>query len=135
MVWEEALWRKCNKKSPSRYGLLFVIPESARRVHWMSIGLEDSRIEKTFLEKLKGEKLQDAVRKILFRDIGKSQSILDRFELNLISWTQLRESIKKIEDELDPKLRGDQTLLRLLVGFRRQIEIHEKTGIEASLVQ
>ncbi len=54
---------------------------------------------------------------------------IKRLHLAAVSWTWLRDEISKIERELDPEARGDQTLKRLLAGLRAQIEAHGNTGI------
>jgi hypothetical protein len=48
--------------------------------------------------------------------------------MNVVSWSWLAEELRAIEQSLDSSSVGDHTLIRLLTGFRNQIESHDSTG-------
>ena len=112
-------------------GLLYIIPETSLAKHWKKCGLDGPEIDASFIEKrLNDLKKNSEVRK-LYEDCSQSMSsVLNRLKLSVITWSSLREELLSIESELNCHDVGDQTLLRLLSGFRTQLEAHKKTGIK-----
>lgn len=118
--------------SPLQLGLLFIVPESSIKNHWAKCGLSSQFIDRTFLE---SEGNKESSKKIL--DLSDSQryehiaSVLDRLQLNVISWDDLKKSLLKIQRTLDQNLPGDQTLSKLIRGFIHQLEKHRGTGLHS----
>ena len=123
MVWEEAF-----SHQRERLGLLFIV----QKVPCPRTGL---------MQVSKGRPLTKASRaadparlpkkiQALFRTRpDQVRYVLQRLRLAVISWTQFFAELSEIEKGLDPKQPGDQTLQRLLAGFRDQLERHQKTGL------
>ena len=113
-------------------GLLYIIPETSLAKHWKKCGLDGPEIDASFIDKKRLNELRknSLVRK-LYEDCSQTMSsILNRLKLSVITWSSLREELLSIERELNCQDVGDQTLLRLLSGFRTQLEEHKKTGIK-----
>jgi len=124
MTWEEA-----QTGTRANLGLLFIAPEKSLSSHWNNIGLTGPTIDRTYLSLLNHSKLPKTLR-LLFEDKRPAVvNVLDRLRLSAISWTSFRGKINAIESELDATHQGDQTLQRLLSGFRTQLEEHRGTGI------
>lgn len=132
MVWEELKSEKEakeGKEERENLGLLFVVPEKVREQHLSKIGIDGPNLPSDFLGRLRPSKLPTRIRRLFKDNPEKLDSVRSRVRLASVSWTTLRDQISEIESELDRHSRGDQTLLRLLTGFRTQIEKHGKTGI------
>jgi hypothetical protein len=110
-------------------GLLFIVPENIRKTHLSKIGISDLTLDAAFLTRMNRSKLPTLIRNLFERSPESIESIRSRVRLESVSWTWLRDQLDYIESSLDCSKPGEQTLLRLLSGFRAQIESHEKTGI------
>ena len=110
-------------------GLLFIVPEKVRESHLLKVGVTPPTLEDNFIARLNPSKLPRRIRNAFEASPQKLDSVRSRVRLTSVSWTWLRDQLKQIEAELDPHCRGEQTLLRLLAGFRSQVESHGKTGI------
>ncbi len=111
-------------------GLLYIVQKGHLGHHWQNCGLDGPEIDGNFMEILDTNKLPKRVQELLKNDASLFRSTLDRMTLAAISWTELRNNIFEIEEELNPALPGDQTLKKLLSGFRAQIEGHQGVGID-----
>lgn len=121
------------RKQPN-LGLIFIIPEKALSGHWKRGGLDGPKINIEFLESIDWGKLTNIrIRKIFEEKKEHVAVVLKNLKLAVFTWTDFREAIIKIEQELYCSKLGGQTLYRLLSGFRAQLEAHEKTGIEPRL--
>jgi hypothetical protein len=125
MVWEEAL-----SGSRKSLGLLFIVPEQAILTHWSHVGLNGPAINKEFVKKLDLSKLPKKIQTLFATNPAHLDSVFDRLRLSVLSWDQFRTNSLAIEHELDSRQPGDQTLHRLLVGLRDQIEHHDHTDIK-----
>jgi hypothetical protein len=124
LTWEE------KKRGPrGNLGLLFIVPERAMASHWSKVGLDGPSIDNEYFAELKRAKLRGRILELFEKESEHVIDVLERLRLAVVSWTWLRDEIIKIENELDCSNRGDQTLKRLLVGLRTQIEAHKNTGI------
>ena len=123
LAWEERL-----TGSRDHIGLLYIIPESSLAEHWKKCGLDGPEINATFINKKRLNELSknSLVRKLYEDSSQTMSSVLDRLKLSVITWSSLREELLSIEKELNCQDAGDQTLLRLLSGFRVQLEAHKK---------
>jgi len=124
MIWEEAF-----SHQREHLGLLFIVPESAMSEHWSNVGLNGPTIDESFVSRLNPERLPKKIQTLFETYPDQVRSVLRRIRLGVISWTKFSEQISAMEKELDPSQAGDQTLLRLLAGFRDQLERHQKTGL------
>lgn len=123
MLWEE-------RQSGLRFnlGLLFIVPEAALAAHWSTLGLKEAELDPQFIERLDIDKLPRRITELFEGNPGEVQSIVERLRMNVVSWSWLAQELWTIEQTLDPSSVGDQTLLRLLTGFRKQVESHDSTG-------
>jgi hypothetical protein len=124
MIWEEAFSHR-----RENLGLLFIVPESAISEHWSNVGLNGPNIDESFVTRLDPERLPKKIYTLFETHPDQVRSVLQRIRLGVISWTNFAAQIIEIEQGLDPNRPGDQTLQRLLAGFRDQLERHQKTGI------
>ena len=124
MIWEETF-----SHQREHLGLLFIVPESAVSEHWSNVGLSGSTIDESFVSRLDPERLPKKIQTLFETHPDQVRSVLRRIRLGVISWTNFAAQITEIERELDPNRPGDQTLQRLLAGFRDQLERHQKTGL------
>jgi hypothetical protein len=124
MVWEETF-----SHQREHLGLLFIVPESAMSEHWSNVGLTGPNIDESFVSRLNPERLPKKIQALFDAQPDQVRSVLQRIRLGVISWTNFAAQISAIERELDPNQPGDQTLQRLLAGFRDQLERHQKTGL------
>jgi hypothetical protein len=124
MIWEEAYSRP-----RANLGLLFIVPEAALSAHWANVGLDGPKIDARFADRLDRLRLPKKIQTLFEANSAEVHSVLTRLHLAAVSWNQLRTGIAAIETELNPQNVGDQTLLRLLAGFRDQLEHHDKTGV------
>ena len=112
-------------------GLLYIIPKSSLAKHWKKCGLDGPEIDESFIEKRLNDLKENSEVRKLYEDCRQTMSsVLNRLKLSVITWSSLREELLSIERELNCQDVGDQTLLRLLSGFRVQLEAHKKTGIK-----
>lgn len=124
MVWEEqAIGRRTN------LGLLFVISETALGAHWGTLKLEGPKIDRDFIARLDTAKLPDRIKALFAEFPAQIHDVADRLRLNVVSWSWFARELSSLESGLDASQAGEQTLLRLIVGFRAQIETHAGTGI------
>lgn len=122
MVCEE---RKTGKRG--NLGLLFIVPEKVRENHLSKIGINRPSLDAEFIARLSN--LPKRIKRLFEENPIELDSVRRRVRLGSVSWTWLRDQLKHIESELDPRIRGEQTLLRLLAGLRAQIQDHKGTGI------
>jgi len=111
-------------------GLLFIVPEKVRESHLLRLGVNGPTIDTEFIARLRPNKLPNRIRNVFEKWPEELDSVRRRVRLVSVSWTSLRDQLKQIESEIDPRSRGEQTLLRLLAGLRTQIEKHENTRIQ-----
>ena len=123
MLWEE---RESGQRSD--LGLLFIVPEAALAAHWTTLGLKDAELVPQFIERLNTAKLPRRITELFKGNPVEMQRIAERLRMNVVSWSWLAQELRAIEQALDPSSVGDQTLIRLLTGFRKQIENHDSTG-------
>ena len=124
-------WEERRKGLCDDIGLLYIIPESSRAKHWKKCGLDGPEIDESFIEKWLNDLKENSEVRKLYEDCSQTMSsVLNRLKLSVITWSSLREELLSIERELNCQDVGDQTLLRLLSGFRVQLEAHKKTGIK-----
>ncbi len=137
MAWEEMLREKKFGHKFQSLGLIFIVPEKSVSTHWKRTSLVDfgqrtdlagREIRDEFL-KLDRTKWNPVIKQLFDEKREDVANILDRLCLTVRSWTNLRDEIAKIEEDLDCSKVGDQTLGRLLAGLRAQIEAHEDTGV------
>ena len=125
MVWEETFSRL-----RTNLGLLFILPEEALPGHWAKVGLIGPHVDAGFLDRLNRSKLPKKIQSLFDANPIKVKSVLDKLRLAAISWASFRAALADFEAGLDPQHAGDQTLLRLLAGLRRQLEQHDHTGLD-----
>lgn len=124
MVWEE---RASDRRT--NLGLLFVVPEAALDAHWATLKLEGPKIDRDFIARLDTAKLPDRIKTLFSEFPAEICDAADRLRLNVVSWSWLAGALSSLERGLDASRAGEQTLLRLIAGFRAQIETHVGTGI------
>lgn len=117
----------CNKDD---LGLMFIIPDGSVADLRRKTGVSGSKITADFLRLIDHAKFNSTLKKIYEEQKKQIASVSERIRINIATWTEFRNSIAAIERELDCSKPGDQTLYRLLSGFRAQLEAHENTGIE-----
>ena len=126
-AWEE----QKHKRLFDDIGLLYIIPKTSRAKHWKKCGLDGPEIDESFIEKWLNDLKENSEVRKLYEDCSQTMSsVLNRLKLSVITWSSLRKELLSIERELNCQDVGDQTLLRLLSGFRTQLEEHKKTGIK-----
>jgi hypothetical protein len=126
MLWEE---RQTGQRA--NLGLLFIVPQPALESHWTTLGLETAKIDSGFIGRLDADKLPRRIIELFEANPADVRRIAARLRMNVVSWSLLVQELKSIEEKLCSPSAGDQTLLRLLTGFRNQIEVHGGTGFEA----
>jgi len=126
MAWEEQY-----SGTREHLGLLYIIPDAAQEKHWSKCGLEGPHIDSSFLDRVSHDKLPKRVLDLLLHEKDRLSDVLERLSLAVVSWSFLGNELLAIEEALDQSHRGDQTLKRLLAGFRDQIENHQGTGVKA----
>jgi hypothetical protein len=128
-------WEQNETGQRDNLGLLFILPERSIEPNWSKVGLNDPsgsgvrRCPPDFFYKLNRVNSKGRVRELFKEQSKEIRRDIERLHLAAVSWTWLRDEISKIESELDPEARGDQTLKRLLAGLRAQVEAHGNTGI------
>ena len=139
MVLEEKLRQSGGDFRKTQLGLIFIVPNDSLLTHWNDVHLSGPVIDAGYLSEISTEKLDRRLKpsteleKLLAEHQEQFVSVLDRLKLTVVSWTEFRDSIAKIERELDrSKQQGDQTLRKLLAGLRAQIDVHDRTGIPKS---
>lgn len=123
------LWEERESGLRSDLGLLFIVPEAALAAHWTTLGLKDAELVPQFIERLNTAKLPRRITELFKGNPVEMQRIAERLRMNVVSWSWLAQELWTIEQALDPSSAGNQTLLRLLTGFRKQIESHDGTGV------
>jgi hypothetical protein len=108
------------------------VPEGAMSAHRSNVGLREAAIDEGFASRLDPSRLPKKIQALFDTRPDQVRSVLQRLRLGVISWTQIAAEISEMEKELDPKQAGDQTLQRLLAGFRDQLERHHKTGLNGT---
>jgi hypothetical protein len=129
MMWEEAFSHRRED-----LGLLFIVPEGARSAHWANVGLKEAAIDGGFASQFNPSRLPKKIQSLFQDRPDQVRAVLQRLRLAVITLTDFRERLSEIEKELDLKQAGDQTLQRLLAGFRDQLERHQKTGLNGASV-
>jgi hypothetical protein len=124
IIWEEAFSRP-----RENLGLLFIVPEGAISGHWGDVGLAGPEIDVEFAARIDPSRLPKKIRALFEAKPDQVRSVLGRLRLSVISWRHFRADIFAIESRLDSRHAGDQTLKRLLAGFRDQIERHDNTDV------
>ena len=138
MVSEEKLRKRNGDCRQAQLGLMFIVPNSSLPTHWNDVNLSGPHIDAGYLAEIgteqldKKQKPNPELEKRLAEHREQFVSVLDRLKLTVVSWTAFRDSISKIESELDCSKQGDQTLKKLLAGLHAQIDDHDKTGIPKS---
>jgi hypothetical protein len=123
-------WEELHSGRKSQLGLLFVMPEQAlRKPWWKKCRLEGPTIDEGFFEVARTLKLPKKVATLFTEEPEAVRSVLDRMVLAGISWRELHGSLCAIQDRLDPMQAGEQTLHRLIAGFRAQLEAHRHTEV------
>lgn len=117
MMWEEAI-----SGPRQNLGLIFIVPETDLPGHWPALGLKGPIVDHSILERFERSKLPKRIQDGFDKKPEDIRSVLDRLVLEVTSWQSLSVRISALESHLSPKLAGDQTLGRLLGGFRQQIE-------------
>lgn len=124
MLWEE------QKSGPrENLGLLFIIPEPALESHWETLNLQTPRLDSEVVAQFDHDRLPDRITDLFKANPVELQRLTTRLRMSVVSWSWLSRELTFIEQTLSPAIAGDQTLLRLLSGFRRQIQSHSGTGI------
>jgi hypothetical protein len=135
MVSEEKLRKRNGDYRQAQLGLMFIVPNSSVPTHWNDVNLSGPHIDSGYLAEIGAEQLDKKQRpspeleKLLAEHREEFVSVLDRLRLTVVSWTAFRDSISRIESELDCSMQGDQTLKKLLAGLNAQINDHHNTGI------
>ena len=111
-------------------GLLFIVPETAVNGHWQKCKLDGAVIDASFLEILNPKKLPKRIRELFSDERDIVADVLNRLQLSVVSWSAFREQIVGMQDRLSVADQGEQTLYRLLDGFRAQLDAHRNTGIK-----
>ncbi len=122
-------WEELHKGSRENLGLLFIVPAYSIDNHWKKCGLNGPTIDRSFLDTKWKKKLPDEISNLIENNFEQVASVLDRLKINVISWSDLRNSLLEIHSTLDLSHRGDQTLSRLLSGFLAQLDAHRDTGL------
>lgn len=123
MLWEE---RQTGQRT--NLGLLFIVPELAIESHWETLGLETEKIDSGFIGRLDTAKLPRRIIDLFEATSDDVRRIAAQLSMSVVSWSSLIQELQSIEAELCSSSVGEQTLLRLLTGFRTQIETHSGTG-------
>lgn len=111
-------------------GLLYIIPQNALSKHWSKCGLTTNQINADFLDQIERERLPKYIQVLLELEENSFRDVLDRIELQAISWSDLYRKIQEKIHGLDISNPGEQTLYKLLSGFLKSLEAHKDTGIE-----
>lgn len=122
-------WEELHKGTRQQLGLLFIVPDSVIKSHWLKCGLNGAAINRSFIETNWKHPLPKAISDLFDTHREHVSSVLDRMELGVISWKELRNRMITLQASLDPSHRGDQTLERLISGFIAQLEVHRDTGL------
>jgi hypothetical protein len=109
-------------------GLLFLIPQQTKHRLWKQCGLTGPTLDRSFVNSplLKANQF---IRAIMSDDKEHFLDVLDRMKLAVITWSELYDWVSSEVEALDESNSDGQTLLRLLRGFQRQLQIHGDTGI------
>ena len=115
------------KQNPNikNFGLLFIAPKQDGNSFWTKCDLEGPAIDKGFLKRALERKHNKFVKDILNTNAASVENIAARMKIKFLSWNDLLFEIEKIVSELNHDHIGDQTLIRLLDGFRNQLKWHE----------
>lgn len=112
-------------------GLLFIVPDTSRDSIWEQCGISGSgEIDESYLDGITTQDMAKHMQERIEENDEAFRGLLNRLKLAVISWSDFDESMSKILSDLDPHRVGDQTLIKLLEGFRAQLRDHDGTGIE-----
>ncbi len=109
--------------------LLFVTPPMESAKLWGQCGLVDGRIDEGFIERVTGMGLNSSVAAQLEDAPEQFASVARRLILAHTTWPELCQKIDSLVVNLDQRNMGEQTVWRLLSGFRSQVAKHEGTGV------
>jgi len=125
LAWEElALGRK------NDLGLLFIVPQKATAGHWKKCGLDGPVIDTGWLNRRWSKGLPKSIERLFDQEPEAVNSVIDRLQLQAISWSDLYVKLDRILGSLVQKDPGQQTLYRLIKGFLSQLQKHRETGIQ-----
>jgi hypothetical protein len=110
------------------YALLFIAPRADEQF-WSRLGLEGPKLHEGYLEASVMSVSNPTIRELLETDFMHFRATAARLRLALITWSDLLTAMGRIMQELDRSAAGDQTLYRLLTGFRDQIQANPATGV------
>ena len=122
-------WEEMRFGPKEHIGLLYIVPEKALKSHWRSCGLERPVIEDAVLPRMMSEKLPRKVMELFLQEADTVGSVARRLRLAVISWTHFFDTIKALQERLDPRIVGEQTLHRLIDGLLDQLKAHRHTGL------
>lgn len=123
IAWEERLYGRRDQ-----IGLLFIVPRKDIPKHWQHCGLTTNSISAAFADRPRDE-LPKLARELIDIDRSALESVLDRLQLQVISWQDLRDRLLVVQAGLDRTHAGDATLFRLIEGFLNQLGVHCWTGL------
>ena len=106
--------------------LLFVVRHRDVEDHWMSMGLSGPSTDAKRL--IEGASNQ-VIRGLLLKNADRVSDLLNRLQMRVVSWSILHDDIVALLQTLDCSDVGQQTIFRLLDGFRSQLKSHMNTDI------
>jgi hypothetical protein len=127
-------WEELVTGPKENLGLLYIVPNQAVARHWTKCGLDGPVIDRTFLSTKWRKPMPPKIQKLLNEHRGHVESVLDRMRIAVISWDQVEEKLCAIDNSLNEREPGGQTIHRLLSGFLGQLSAHKQTGLAASVV-
>jgi hypothetical protein len=110
-------------------GLLFILASNNEGKLWRQLGLGGPEMDREFLSRATPAVRNRYVRKLLDEYPDEFRSAARRLRLAQTTWTRMGDTIGQILARLDQRDAGQQTLYRLLLGFRQQLDLHADTGI------
>ena len=115
------------------YCLLFIAPRLDEAHFWSKLGLQGPKVHEGFLEGAVMSVSDPKIRKLMETDLIHFRTVAARLRMALVTWSDLHKTLSLIMRELDRSAAGEQTLYRLLAGFRDQIEIYTGAGVAKPL--
>ena len=113
-------------------GILFVVPQRRLPTFWDEVGLACPFLDESFFEKLQVKPRTGAIRYIVENHLEDIRATAIGLKLAVVSWTEFRDAISTVVQHLRQNDPGQQTLLRLLSGFRDALDQHVGTGLAPS---
>lgn len=106
--------------------LLFIVRHRDVEHHWRSMGLSGSSIDvELLIEGVTNKRIRD----LLIENADKVPNLLSRLQMRVVSWSVLHDDVVALLRTLDCSDVGQQTIFRLLDGFRSQLISHMDTDI------